>query len=672
MSEWLTVDGASEYLGLSQSRLYQLAQQGRIPAHKVGKQWRFNRADLDAWVRLCVPTEEFFLNASAHIEDNMLLRDPQREAHNAVRAYFDSGGQKAIVQLPVGCGKSGLIAVLPFGMARGRVLVIAPNLTIRDELYRALDITNKRDCFWRKCSVLPAEAMLAGPYVAVLDGRNANMADCDRSHVTLTNIQQLASSADRWLPAFPDGYFDLILVDEGHHSAAPSWQSVFERFPEARVVSLTATPFRSDRKELDGKLVYRYPFKRAMIKGYIKKLHAVYVAPEEIHFTYRDDAHHHTLEEVLELKEEEWFSTGVAMAPECNEHIVDASLDRLEQMRQSGTNHQLIAVAMSVDHAKAVRSLYAERGYEAAVIHTYMASDKREEVIQRLRAGLVDCVVQVQMLGEGFDHPHLSVAAVFRPFRSLPPYVQFVGRIMRVVVQNDPRHPDNYGHVVSHVGLNLDQLVENFRDMERDDLDYFQELISGAEPEAAMDVREGRARMRLRPDMVVDHELVSEFFEEDFLASDDAVLLEDLKEHAEALGFDPSELADALLKARRPSRRTIQATAPFPVQPQMRRREARRRLVEEERRAAKLLLNRLGLQPGGSELSFKIMPGAATGANLPAAVMLVNAKTNRYLQIERGQRGKLATEEFIKARDHLPQILDELTRQAKARMNANE
>ena len=53
-----------------------------------------------------------------------------------------------------------------------------------------------------------------------------------------------------------------------------------------------------------------------------------------------------------------------------------------------------------------------------------------------LRSGVLDCIVQVQMLGEGFDHPKLSVAAIFRPFRSLAPYIQFVGRILRVVVQN--------------------------------------------------------------------------------------------------------------------------------------------------------------------------------------------------------------------------------------------
>jgi hypothetical protein len=57
------------------------------------------------------------------------------------------------------------------------------------------------------------------------------------------------------------------------------------------------------------------------------------------------------------------------------------------------------------------------------------------------------------MLGEGFDQPKVSVAAVFRPFRTLAPYIQFVGRIMRVVVQNDPTHPDNVGHIVTHLEL---------------------------------------------------------------------------------------------------------------------------------------------------------------------------------------------------------------------------
>ncbi|HSE18970.1 MAG TPA: hypothetical protein VLB46_18060 [Pyrinomonadaceae bacterium] len=68
-------------------------------------------------------------------------------------------------------------------------------------------------------------------------------------------------------------------------------------------------------------MIYRYSFKRAMIRGFIKQLQARYVAPDEIYFTYQGDVRHHTLEEVMQLKEEEWFSRGVAASPECNKHI---------------------------------------------------------------------------------------------------------------------------------------------------------------------------------------------------------------------------------------------------------------------------------------------------------------------------------------------------------------
>jgi DNA repair protein RadD len=668
MAEWLNADEAADYLGISSSNLYSMAQQGRIPGHKLGKMWRFNRKELDSWVRENKPINEFFISADSSIVSNELLRDPQREGHAAAFGFFESGGKKAIMQLPVGCGKSGLISVLPFGISEGRVLVIAPNVTIRRELQKALDITNKRSCFWYKCRILTPEVMSAGPYIAVLDGKDANVHDCDRSHIVVTNIQQLASSADRWLPQFPDDYFDMILVDEGHHSAAPSWMKVFEKFPNAKVVNLTATPFRSDKKNIEGDFIYRYSFKRAMIKGYIKKLQAIYVAPEELYFTWDGDDHYHTLEEVMQLKEETWFSRGIAMSPECNSHIVDASLDKLEKLRQSGTNHQLIAVAMSVNHAKAIRSLYSERGYEAAEIHSDMPADKQAEVMQKLRAGLLDCLVQVQMLGEGFDHPHLSVAAIFRPFRSLPPYVQFIGRIMRVIVQNDPRHPDNYGYVVTHIGLNLDQQLEDFRDMEREDRNFFEDLLSGEEPVPPAEVTEGRARMKLRPDMIVDKEIVSEFFEEDFLDTDDAALLDELKAHAESLGFDADDILTAIKNKKKPKRRVTEAAAPFPVLPQKQRREARKRLKEEVNRSAKLLLNRLDLQFNNKDIAFKLYPGRATGNNFVAAVQLVHGELNKKIGVESGQRDRMKTEDFIRAQELLEDVLNTLTRQLKKRM----
>lgn len=663
-SAWMTTEETMTYVGIGRSKLYDLARQGQIPRHKVGKIWRFHRDDIDAWVRASRPVERFFTSVDYVVEENDELRDPQREAFSAVHAHFGATTERAIVQLPVGCGKSGLIAVLPFGLAEGRVLVIAPNLTIRDSLHAELDVTNRRACFCRKRSVLTPETMLGGPHVAVLDARDANIHDCERSHIVLTNIQQLASSADQWLPKFSDGFFDLILVDEGHHSAATSWTKVFERFPEAKVVNLTATPYRADDKEIVGKLVYRYSFKRAMVKGYIKRLQAVYVAPSEITFTYEGDTRTHTLDEVLELKEEDWFSRGVALSRTCNEDIVTASLDRLEQLRQTGMQHQLVAVAMQIEHAREIRSLYAERGYEADTIHSRMGTEERAEVLRKLRAGLIDVIVQVQMLGEGFDHPPLSVAAIFRPFRSVAPYLQFIGRTMRVVVQNDPRHPDNYGFIVTHAGMNLDELLAEFRDMEREDHEYLQGLIGGEEPEAPREVTDGLARMKIQEDMVVHDEVLDTLFEEDFIDANDEMIFDELRRQAESMGLDAEAIVAAAKAAPRPSRRTVTAPEKFTVNPQRERREAQRRLNERVKRTASVLLNRLDVGSHGRELE-RWLNSSVRGANLIVALRLLN---QRIKKLENSApRRHWTTEELRGIMELLPELLEAEVRRLKVK-----
>ena len=107
-----------------------------------------------------------------------------------------------------------------------------------------------------------------------------------------------------------------------------------------------------------------------------------------------------------------------------------------------------------------------------------MREEEREIVLNALRDNRLDCVVQVQMLGEGFDHPRLSVAAIFRPFRSLSAYIQFIGRIMRVNSEREPQGLDNEGFVISHIGLNNDARWNDFREIELADQQMFHELLT--------------------------------------------------------------------------------------------------------------------------------------------------------------------------------------------------
>lgn len=665
-SDFLKVSEAAEYVGVSAQTLRRWDSEGRLAAvRRPGSSYRYyRRADLESF-RLeyrraaDVPEPgELFQTALANIESNDLLREPQQQAHRRVREHFAQGGMPAIIQIPVGCGKTGIISTLPFGIASGRVLVIAPNLTIRKGISDALDITS-RECFWAKTRVL--SDFTKGPYVAVLDGLDANLHDCIESHFVVTNIQQLASSADRWLPQFPPDFFDMIFVDEGHHAAAASWQKVFRRFPDAKVVSLTATPFRSDQQSLEGEVIYRYPFAQAMVNGFIKQIHSRNAAPSELSFTYKGDTRSHTLQEVLELREEQWFRRGVALSPECNRHIAEASIQRCNALRaQSGVPHQIIAAACSVDHARQVRAIYEECGYRAAEIHSDMSDEEQEAVLDQLRLGRLDCIVQVQMLGEGFDHPRLSVAAIFRPFRSLAPFIQFVGRVMRVVVQNDPDHPDNQGFIVSHVGLNNDARWDEFRELDLEDQALLHKWAVGDDEADEPDDEGVGTPRRFDLGLLVDNEFISHFIDQAFLDPDDDRILDQLL--AQKIGpITLGELVDReeLRQKLRERHEALAAEpAPIPVSPQRRRQSARKRLRERTGSVAARVLTDLGLARQGREVA-KAIPGAgAPAANVQYMTRLLAREINESLGIGSGQRKEISGDQAERALAELDQLGD--------------
>jgi len=658
--EWMTIEETARYLQIGKTALYDLAREGTLPSNKVGAKWLFSKQDLDAWVRSNIPLEQFFMKTPAHIEENLQLREPQVEAYRALYEYFKSGKKAAIIQIPVGCGKSGIAAIAPFGIAKGRVLVIAPNLTIKEGLFESLDVTNRQKCFWRKRSVLTEEAMIGGPFVTTLD--TGNLSVCEKSHFIVTNVQQLSTNPEKWLHRFPQDFFDMLIVDEAHHSPADSWQQVREYFAAARVINMTATPFRADAQEIEGDLVYRYPFKKATFNGYIKRVTALYAAPSELQFTAQGETKTYTLEQVLEMKEKDWFSRGIALSDPCNETIVVNSLQKLEQLRETGTAHQLIAVACSVNHARKIVQMYEARGFKADLIFSEMDEDEKVAVKRRLTSGELDCIVQVQMLGEGFDHPKLSVAAIFRPFRNLAPYIQFVGRILRVIVQNSPGHPDNYGYIVTHAGMNLDQRLREFKLFESDDQKFWEDVIAGKEPEPPARVLSGEARMKLSESAVVEYEIVDSLIEEQFTSADQEDIIKELREEFELLGLDP-EKADAFILENAGVRKMSKSAQPYQVLPQREWETRKKGLNDQVNRTANLLINRLNINRAGREL---INTGIAATNNFVACVTLINKELKkRYPK----PRNEWSTEEFQTAIAELEDVLNTLTRRFKGILN---
>lgn len=439
-----------------------------------------------------------FKDLSPSISGNAKLRAPQTEAFEALTAFAKTPQREAGIVLPVGCGKSGTITLTPFAFRSRRTLVVSPGVAIANQLVADFDPSTPR-CFYRKCAVLGSSGF---PEPVELRGNTCNRSDLDSADVVITNIQQLEGNENRWLNTLPQDYFDLIVFDEGHHSVAQTYGLLKARFPTARIVNFSATPRRADGQLMPGQVVYSYPIARAIGAGYVKKLTARRLNPATLKYVRREGAEEIevALPEVIRLGEVDAdFRKSIVTSKQTLDTIVDVSIEELDRLREASSEPRLkiIASALNHEHCIQIVKAYTERGRRAAFVHTRVDSKINERVLKKLETHDLDVIVQVRKLSEGFDHPYLAVAAVFSIFSNLAPFVQFVGRIMRVVKQDSPGDAVNNGTVVFHAGANIAKRWDDFREFSQADQLYFDELLpmtevtlgEAAEPASTPQVR---------------------------------------------------------------------------------------------------------------------------------------------------------------------------------------
>ncbi|MFZ5945658.1 MAG: DEAD/DEAH box helicase [Bacillota bacterium] len=416
-----------------------------------------------------VYNENYFMDLEPNIYGNENLREPQIQGYYHIYDHFIVKGKAshAVIVLPTGVGKTGLMALLPYNISNGRVLIITPQIIIKDTVVDALN-PDLPENFWLKRKVFTKPREL--PSLVEFEGNKTPKQVLEAANIVILNIQKLQSRLDSSpLNFLPSDFFDMIIIDEAHHSTARTWVETTQYFSTAKVVKVTGTPLRTDKQEIAGELAYKYKLSQAMANEYVKSLENLTYIPEKLLLTVDgDNSRLLTVEEIYDMgiKDEDWVSRSVAYSPECSVKVVDKSIDLLEAKlaNNNPVPHKIIAVASSIEHAKQIQALYQERNYPTAIVHSDLSSDLKEKAINDIKNHRVKVVVNVSMLGEGYDHPYLSVAAIFRPFRNPLPYAQFVGRILRTIpIEEALRAEDNIGQIVSHKHLGLENLWEVYK-----------------------------------------------------------------------------------------------------------------------------------------------------------------------------------------------------------------
>lgn len=573
-----------------------------------------------------------FQNREPHIQNNERIRTPQKGVFLALNEVFNASGEERefAVILPVGCGKSGSITISPFAFRSRRTLVIAPGVAIAQQLASDFDPSNP-NMFYQKCAVLAGTPY---PEPVEIRGTTTNRSDLDEAHVVITNIQQLqGGDSNRWLHQLPADYFDLILVDEGHHSIAVSWQAVKAQFPEAKIVNFSATPMRADGRLMEGRVIYTYPIFEAIREGYVKRLKAVQLNPRTLRYVRREDGQEIEvgLDEVRRLGEEDAdFRRSIVTSTETLNTIVDASIRELYRLReQTGENRlKIIASALNYEHCRQIVEAYVARGLSANYVHSRENAPANQRVMQRLEGHQLDVIVQVRKLGEGFDHPYLSVAAVFSIFSNLSPFVQFVGRIMRVIRQNAPGDILNQGVVVFHAGANIARRWADFQEFSEADRDYFDQLL----PMEEVDPGHAPAEQQIEP-VPHDPDCVEVRSQSDVHVEEIPLLLDD--EALAALrvlqqrGYTANDVAAA-----------YQTLQPLPTTRVRERQAMRDGLSIRVRTAAGRILSERNINLNGRELDTRRLGRT----NLIVMIAAINNQVNTFVGMGTGQRHEFSRE----------------------------
>ena len=241
----------------------------------------------------------------------------------------------------------------------------------------------------------------------------------DEVTVVVESIQKLSRHLDE-VEMEPS----LVIIDEAHHALAKTYRALWERWPKAKFLGLTATPCRMDGTaftDLFDVLLQSKDIQWFIKEGWLSDFEYVSVLPDS-----------EEMRKVRGLKKRgadgDYQTKEMAMVMDCPE-----SIEHLYNTYISYTRGKKgIVYAIDRAHAQHIAEYYTEKGVKACWIEAKTPAKDRERLVREYREGRMDVIVNVDIFSEGFDCPEVEFIQLARPTLSLAKYLQQVGRGMRV------------------------------------------------------------------------------------------------------------------------------------------------------------------------------------------------------------------------------------------------
>lgn len=420
--------------------------------------------------------ERFFTGARAQL-DRRPLRSCQDEALAALANYFAAGGLHAATVMAVGAGKTALGVAAALSFSRRRALVVTPGSVIRGTFAKALDPGAPGNVLYglAKGPLLPGTRP---PSTLVLDAEDGQISKVTREEllaadILVSNFHALGTGEvpEDLLAKLEPGDVDFIVIDEAHIAASASYQRLFGHFHSARTLLMSACFQRLDGKPIDADVVYRYRLVDSVADGSAKNLRVHRFAPDATATVYEAVWPDGRREEIVgrnallaALGDERKMARITAQSDAPIRQVMRvtrACLDAQAKLLKPVKPRVLFA-AMGEQHAEQVARIAEEQGIPCATLHHSMPRAAIARTRRRFESdsGDLQGIVQLRMLGQGYDFPPITVVVPMRPYGSFGEFYQFIGRGVRVLphpaLAADGQHLD----VVCHAELGLERHLE--------------------------------------------------------------------------------------------------------------------------------------------------------------------------------------------------------------------
>ncbi len=339
-------------------------------------------------------------------QDNKNLRPHQVEAKGKVFEAWNKCNA-VMLQMPTGTGKTYLFTSLINDLIANykamhkeiNILVVAHRMELLDQISATLTRFgiahgfiqgNREQHLWKRVQV--------GSIMSLLT---------DKNYYNVCRQQ-----------------FDYIIVDEAHHSLADTYVKLFELFPEAKKLGVTATPWRLNHESFYR--LYDTLVTSPQISWFIQQ----HLLADFDYVSIRPDSEIQRMVDRSEVAQTGDFVISDLENTFNNQRIRSKIY---KSYKQYAKGRKGIIYAINKRHAANIAELYCNHKVKAVAIDCDTPKEERQDLIAKFKEGEIQVLVNVEIFTEGFDCPDVNFIQLARPTKSLALYLQQVGRGLRVV-----------------------------------------------------------------------------------------------------------------------------------------------------------------------------------------------------------------------------------------------